>query len=182
MDAANQLMTLAEISVALAGFAGIISAVQLRNDSDVTLGRVISLAIILYASLGGVFFFAFPLLLMNFGLSEAEVWKWSSLLIGLTQVYLAIFFWRKSPRSKWKPVNKCIFHSLFGISVLLGIGNLMNAAGIVFEREFGIFFALYMFNLGLVRLNFARLMMNPLWRILQKQENSGGDIEGMPAN
>jgi hypothetical protein len=172
VDAADQLLTLAEISVALAGFAGIIASFQIKRDSDVTRGRVISLAIIVYISLGGAFFATFPLLLMNFGLSDAGVWKWSSLLIGTNQLIVAAFVWKNAPIARWEPLSKFIFISAFFLSGFLAICNLLNAASIIFERNFAVFFAIYMFNLGIVCLNFARLMMTPLWRILSVREES----------
>ena len=170
MDAADQLLTFAEISVALAGFAGIIAAFQLRQETDVTRGKVISLGIIVYISLGAAFFAAFPILLMNFGLPDANVWMWSSLLIGLNQLIVAAFVWKNAPISRWTPISRFLFISAFCLSGLLAVGNLLNSAGIIFEREFAIFFAIYMFNLGVVCLNFARLMMNPLWKILRDRE------------
>ena len=172
MDAADQLLTLAEISVALAGFAGIIASFQFRQDVHFSRGKVISLAIIVYISLGGAFFAGFPILLMNFGLSEADVWKWSSLLIGINQILVGAFLWRNSPISDWVSISRIMFISLFTLSGVLAICNLMNAFGYIFEKSFGIFFAIYMFNLGIVCINFARLMMVPLWRALREDGNS----------
>jgi len=167
MDAIDQLFTLAEISIALAGFAGIIASFQFRQDSHFSRGKIISLAIIVYVSLGGAFFAAFPILLFNFGLSEEDVWKWSSLLIGINQLLITIFVWKNSPIAEWTSINRFLFITLFALSSFLAICNLMNAAGILFDKSFGIFFAIYMFNLGIVCLNFAKLLMTPLWRTLK---------------
>ena len=180
VDAADQLLTLAEISVALAGFAGIIASFQLRAEENITHGTLLALSTIVYLSLGAAFFAGFPLLLINFGLPDEVVWTWSSLLAGVNQIVVTAVFWKRANFSNLTAGAKLVYYLIFIVAPLTGIANLMNAAGIVFNKEFGPFFAMYILNLGIVCVNFARLMLTPLWKVLRDREkhrmaNSGLD-------
>ena len=67
-------------------------------------------------------------------------------------------------------------YAIFIVAPLTGIANLMNAAGIVVNKEFGPFFGMYVLNLGIVCVNFARLMLTPLWKILKQRDFEHGQL------
>ena len=58
-------------------------------------------------------------------------------------------------------------------SIFFVVGIILGYSGtkpIVFDREFGPYFAAFIFGFCLVLYNFSRLLLHPLWKVIHKQE------------
>ncbi len=172
MDAANQLLTLAEISIALAGFSGIIATFQFEEKDYISRGHVLSLTVIVGISLAAAFCAVLPLALFNFGFEEPVVWSISSFVGGVLWLSgLVLTIRNLSIRTVNLPM-KILIHVLLALAATAGIANFLNSAGIVYEREFGPYFAAFIFGFCLVLYNFSRLLLHPLWKVVQRREAS----------
>jgi hypothetical protein len=77
---AELLFTIAEIAVAFAGFASIVSVLGRRYSKDDPRLDSFRIRTMLQASLGAVFSSLFPFLPANFGVSDPLVWRISALV------------------------------------------------------------------------------------------------------
>lgn len=170
MDAANQLLTLAEISIALAGFSGIIATFQFEEKKHISRGHVLSLSVIVGISLAAAFCAVLPLALFNFGFEEPMVWSISSFVGGVLWLSGSIFTIRNLSTGTVKLPTKVLIHVFIALSVSAAMANLLNTAGIVFDREFGPYFAAFIFGFCLVLYNFSRLLLHPLWKVVNEKE------------
>ena len=75
MDESSLLLMGIEVSVALAGFAGIIATFQLRDESKVRRGDMVALTMLVSFSLMIGFFSALPLVLRVFRLEATTIKK-----------------------------------------------------------------------------------------------------------
>ena len=170
MDQIDQLLTIAEISVALAGFAGVIATFQFRQNDRVKHGHAISLSMIVNISLVGAFFAALPIGLLNFGIDESQVWSISSFLFGINQIIFIIYIYRNMTLDLLDTPIRILFASFFIIGTLIAIANFLNSLGIGFSRVYGPIFLTFLFNFALVGFIFSRLLMYPIWKSVR--ENS----------
>jgi hypothetical protein len=168
-SATDQLLTITEISIALAGFAGIIATFQFRQLDRLSSGHVVSLAMIVNISLVGAFFSVMPIALFNFGLSEHTTWAVSSALLGINILAFFEYVRRNAVLTMLKKSDQMFFRVLFTLALMLAVSQFMNAAGVVFHQEFGPFFVAFIFCFFLVCYNFSRLLLRPLWRIVRDQ-------------
>lgn len=170
MDTSSQLLTFAEISIALAGFAGIVATFQSRQQGGISHGRVLDLWIIVNVSLAGAFASVLPLVLLNFGVQEPKVWSICSSLMGINQLAFSYFLFRKTRLNLFKLSIRVLYLFLFFISLITAIANFLNASGLVFDRELGPYFVTIIFNFWIVGMSFSRLLMRPLWKSIQEQK------------
>lgn len=73
MVEAEQLLTLRQVAIAVAGFAGIIGAFQFKDVEKISRGDAVGLALIVNTGLMSAFYSTLPLILSNFGLKDAIV-------------------------------------------------------------------------------------------------------------
>ena len=170
MDVVDSLLTVAEISVALAGFAGVIATFQLGQLEHLSRGRVVAVWMIVNISLFMAFFSVLPFFLVQLGLEEKTIWAISSaLMVVYLFAYSPIFFRNVNMSPETLPI-RILFLSfpIFGLALL--VANLLNALGIIFDQELGPFLAAVIFSLCIVSYNFSRLLMRPLWKLVEKRE------------
>ncbi|NER10428.1 hypothetical protein SAMN06265375_10124 [Muriicola jejuensis] len=172
MENADQLLTLIQVAIAVAGFAGIIGTFQFKKGEIIRRGDAVGLAVVVNTGLMSAFYSTLPLLLMNFDINESTVWAISS---GMTCIIYAYFSIDIATRLKnfktYKSFNKIIIYLLFVVGFLIIAINFLNAFNIVFKREFGPFYISLIYSLGLVCYMFSRLLLRPIWRTLRKQES-----------
>lgn len=82
MDVSNTLPVIAEISIAFAGFSGLIVALR-KNPGPLTPVQKYRLRVLLSLSFGTLFLSFFPELLRAFGKDEPFVWRFSSMAVML---------------------------------------------------------------------------------------------------
>lgn len=171
MDKAEQLLTLTQVAIAIAGFAGIIGTFQFKDGERIRRGDAVGLGLIVNTGLMAAFYSTMPLLLSNFGVSDEFVWAISS---GSGAVIYVLFIYFAAKRMKevkmYKTINKILIFLLYFIALLILVINLMNAFNITFKREFGPFYISLIYALGSVCYMFSRLLLRPIWRTIRKQE------------
>ena len=170
MDYSDQLLTFAEISIALAGFAGIIATFQFKKEEHISRGRVLDLSMIVNISLLCAFMSVFPLALLNFGITERAVWAFCSSVAGILWLGVILFILRNMNADNVAKPLRILFAFLFIYSSSTAVILFLNAFGIIFNQEFGPYFAAFILAFFMVCFNFSRLLMHPLWKALRKQE------------
>jgi hypothetical protein len=178
MDESALLLVGIEVSVAFAGFAGIIATFQNRDEAKVDRAHVVGLTMIVNFSLMGAFFCALPLLLSVLRVEETTIWATSS---GLQCVYTLNrmhYIHQNMSVVALRSSSRLLFRILQGGASLIAIALALNAANQVFHREPGPSIAAIFFGLGLVGFMFARLLLRPLWRVVREREGaSSGPTE-----
>lgn len=169
MEAADILLVGAEVSVAFAGFAGIIATFKFRDGQKISRGNFEGLSIIVNFGLGGAFFSVLPLVLSLFGMADKATWSISSLIFGCYLCYHFYSLLMGTRASNMKSSTKIFFSGVFVVAAATIIAVFANAAGIIFSQEPGPYVATIMFGLGLVGLMFSRLLLRPLRRSVQTQ-------------
>ncbi len=96
IDSADTLLTIAEIAIAVVGFAGI--AFVLRADSPTPL-NLFRLQLMVETSVLAITFSFLPILLLSTGLGAERVWSLSSAILGVVSpVYVTTIFLRQAQR------------------------------------------------------------------------------------
>ena len=170
MNEIEQLLTIAEVSVALAGFAGIVATFQFRQQVNVNRGHALALSMIVNISLVGALFAVLPMVFINYGIAEEDVWPICSALMGINISIFIFYVWRTTRLNSLPFKTRIIFSSFFVVAFAIVCANFMNSVGLVFENQFGTYFISFVFCFFLVGYNFSRLLMLPLWKQIHRQE------------
>jgi hypothetical protein len=127
LSASDLLPTIAEIAVALLGFAAIVSVFQARGESAD--GRFWSMLQFGFATLA---FALLPLPLLASGVAEATSWAASSAAFAAFAAYLPILGARSLQRDRaaGRPANRAVFGLIFGGSFLTLPLLVYNAVGL----------------------------------------------------
>ena len=83
MEATELLLLGTEVSVAFAGFSGIIATFQLRSGTKLTRGDVVGITIIVQNSLVSTLFCIWPLVFLIYGVDEKLIWAFFSGAAGI---------------------------------------------------------------------------------------------------
>ena len=150
----DTLLTIAELAVALAGFASLISVIARRQDDASRAGDSIRLQLMLEVAFRNAAFALLPLLFLQLVPSDPIVWRISSGLYILSIVahFLLRMRHRPQPQESWFSVSTWI---LFSISVIVGLANVLGLGG---ANAFSLFLAnllLGLFSAGLSFLSVA---------------------------
>ncbi len=173
LEAADLLLLGTEVSVAFAGFSGIIATFQLRSGTILSRGDVVGITIIVQLSLITTLFCIWPLVFLVSGVNEKLIWGFFS---GAATVWAAMSMYLvhkniagavKNTTTRW------VFRVLQMLAGILTICLALNASNLVFHREPGPLLAGLVFGLGLVGLMFSRLLLRPLWRMIHDQKTQG---------
>jgi hypothetical protein len=157
------LETVAEISVALAGFAGIVATFQFREGDTPSAGKIVALTIIVNMGLSCGMFSFLPLLLFSVTSDEAIVWFVASYSLARYMCYM-MFFVQKNMHGKVRRKRvRLLFSTYQIISGLLIVVLLLNGANVGVERGLGPYLLTLMYGLYMVGTNFMRLLLSPLW-------------------
>ena len=157
------LETVAEISVALAGFAGIVATFQFRDGDTPSAGKIVALTIIVNMGLSAGIFAFLPLILFSFTSDEAIVWFVASYSLAIYMCYMMLFV-QKNMHGKVRRSRVRLLFSIYQVvSGMLIVVLLLNGANIGIERGLGPYFLTLMYGLYIVGTNFMRLLLSPLW-------------------
>ena len=170
MDVIDLLLVGIEVSVAFAGFAGIIATFQFRGDAVVKRGDIVGLSMIVQSSLTCAACCVLPLVLFIFETGEAMVWTICS-GVGAVSVANSSYRIDRNMRGAVRRLSlRIFFGSLQGLFALVVLAQVLNAADIVFHREPGPYIVGIVMGLGLVGYMFGRLLLRPLWSTVRRQE------------
>lgn len=173
MDESDLLLVGVQVSVALAGFAGIIATFQSGAGEAMDRADVVGLTIIVNFSLVGTFFCTLPLVLGVFHVGTATIWSINS---GGQCIYVLNrmrYIHRNMSVVALRKGTRRLFRGLQGFSALVAGILALNATGYLFDREPGPSIGALFFGLGLVGFMFARLLLRPLWKAVREQEVAG---------
>ena len=156
MPHADDFRTLAEIAIALAGFTGIVVALNGRSpDGRSPIGGA-RLRALLLESLGVVFFAFMPSLVDSALQNAALSWQISQLGFALYHLLVLVIFFRStglahvSVRPDWLVTP-------FGVAIL--IAQFTTAAGFFSEHTHFVYFLALMFLLFAAAFDFALLLL-----------------------
>lgn len=159
MEETESLTIVAELAVALAGFAGIVVSLRRRFDDPASFAYA-RLWRLIEASFGTTFFALLPLALYHLELAPRGVWGISSLGFGVwLLVALGFIFWRftnqlRSPYMSWR------FNGpVFLLQAMLALVLLLNSLGLTTARQFGPYFVGLLGYLIIAGMMFARLLL-----------------------
>ena len=170
MDPYDLLLVGIEVSVAFAGFAGVVATFQFRDRTTINRGDIVGLTMIVDFGLMCAFYSTLPLCLAIFNIEGDAIWIGCSGLATLA-VGRAMYI----VHSKMKPAaissrSRLLFSILQGVAALIALSLVLNMANVVFHREPGPYIAAILFGLTLVGYMFLRLLLRPLWRAVHEQE------------
>lgn len=159
MTGESALLTTAEVAVAFAGFASVVTAFRRREHEGWAPQDALRFQLMIASSLSVVFFALLPFAIDFFGASESSVWASASCVLGLYLVLsLASVARRTNSLTARSALNPHIARS-FAAGALITLSlQALNAAGVVFEREPGPYFLGLLYLLVLAGVSFARML------------------------
>jgi hypothetical protein len=158
MQDLDPLLTIAEVSVAFAGFASLVTVVARRDVDSWHEGNLMRFKLMIYMSLASVLFALLPFAFLYFGVAEIQVWRFSGGLVALfLGCYLAVTiptFIQLAARGELNGYVAWVLTSLGIFTVILqGLGFFY-----VIEPSIGTYFIGTGYFLFLSAVSFARLV------------------------
>ena len=157
----DALLTLAEFSIALVGFTGVVVVFGSRPGGWHPMDRY-RVSIILWCSIGPAFFSLFPIGFEMLGLQGSALWRLCSLLLALFGVGAALaasFHFRQlDADSKSLQSGTMFVFNRLGIALVL-IAQVLNSLGIWFDPGPGPYFLGLVFILFVAAYVFARMVL-----------------------
>jgi hypothetical protein len=160
-----------EASIALAGFAGVIATYQTSEAKTLSRGTVAAVTVITRCSLLVGLACAMTLLLQTFEVKGSALWAISSAVGAVIMASVAFSIARSMKGATQKGFSRLLYLMLQSLGGLVVITLILNAVGLVFDREPGPFVAGIVYGLSLAGIMFSRLLLMPLWRIVHEVEN-----------
>jgi O-antigen/teichoic acid export membrane protein len=153
---ADEFRTLAEIAVSLAGFTGIVVALERRSSKDHSIANRARLRELLLASLGVVFFVFIPTLLAGAGGDDRWAYRASLLPFAAYQVLLVVLFTRSTS------VGQIALSEWLSAPVGLGIIllQLATAVGLLADQVHRVYFLALLWLLLIACINFVVLLLH----------------------
>lgn len=127
MTSADLLPTIAELSVALAGFSGVVVGLRAGRGGDPPRQNLFGLLHILASSGAAMVFSLLPATLHAAGLDERIAWTTTSALLGTTVVVAAVL-WAFATRAT-KPRFPWVYWSFIASGIVLGLMLLVSTTG-----------------------------------------------------
>jgi hypothetical protein len=160
MKAADALSALAEVSVAFAGFSGIVTAFRQRDPGQWSGLDRFRFRFMVEFSLATLALSLFPFFVSELGFSEARVWTLSSLVLGFGAFsYLVRSALRLHPLVvAGEPVSVRLAAVSVAVGIAITISALLNAAG-WFAEPSGVYLAGVGGCLFVSSAMFARLLL-----------------------
>lgn len=159
MTGESALLTTAEVAVAFAGFASVVTAFRRREHADWDAQDVLRFRLMIASSLAVVLFALIPFALMFFGASESRALILSSGLLALYLVAsLAAAARRTRSLTSTRALNPYISVSFSAGALLVLALELSNVAGLFSGRELGPYFVGLLYLLVLAGVAFARML------------------------
>ena len=160
MEASDTLLTLAEVSLGLAGFAGIVVLFG-RGPGALPPADSLRLALLVGASLGTLFLSLIPIALSFVGVAEPELWQWSSAIMVAVAVPAHLFGLSHVRRNAAELFEVVPFY-LIAIAAVAFLANLIaqicNALGVGWPPSFGVYLFGLLLYLLFAAVQFARML------------------------
>jgi hypothetical protein len=176
MDSSDLLLVGIEVSVAFAGFAGVIATFQFRDTVRIKRGDIVGLTMIVDFGLVAALYSALPLVLSIFHVEGGILWVVCSSLAAIAVCRAMYIVHTKMKPAAISSHTRILFGILQGVAALVVLSLILNAANLVFHREPGPFIAAILYGLSLVGYMFLRLLIRPLW--IAVHEHEAGNVGG----
>lgn len=165
MNGTEQLILLAEVSISLAGFAGIVSTFQYKNGSENSHGDALGLAMMVHCGLLNAFFAVLPMAIYSLGVNEQLTWNISSSAHCVNYVLYFGYIINSMRKIKVRRTStKVMYGLLYAVGLVVLVFNFANAFNIGFQGQFGPYFIACILPICLAGYMFARLVLRPLWK------------------
>ena len=150
MEHRETLLTIAELAVALAGFASLVSVIGGRPNDASRVSASLRLRAMLEIALRNAAFALLPLPFLQFAPSDPVVWRISSgVYVAATAGHFLLRLRSTDPPGEsWHSVSNRI---LFSITVLVGLANVFGFGG---SNAFSLYLANLLLGLGAAGLSF----------------------------
>lgn len=160
MQASDTLTALAEVSVAFAGFSGIVTAFRRRSPGEWSDLDRFRFRFMVEFSLATLLLSLLPLILAEMGLAEARAWSVASLVLGAGALaYLTrSTLWLRRLVAAGAPVSRVLAVVSIGVGIAVSASGLANAAGL-FAHPSGVYLAGVGGCLFVSSAMFARLLL-----------------------
>ncbi len=142
MEWADLLLTIAEVSIAFAGFASIVAVLGRRDGGGWPTEDVDRFWVMIEYSLGALFFALIPFALFHLGVREPALWKLASALIAVFLLGYAEMVSRRLIRHRLAGTLRSHWLSLGGMYAFCGglvVLEGLNAFSTPFDQPFGIY-------------------------------------------
>ncbi|MDX1649741.1 MAG: hypothetical protein R3263_07785 [Myxococcota bacterium] len=161
MKAAEALSVLAEVSVAFAGFSGIVTVFRRRNPGDWSALDRFRFRFMIEFSLATLFLSLAPFFAAELGLTEPRLWTACSLLLAVGAGIYLVRTTRRVRRlmAAGEAVSPPVAMLSLAVGVLVSVSALGNAAGL-FARPAGVYLAGVGGCLFVSAVLFARLLLS----------------------
>ena len=159
MTGADALLTTAEVAVAFAGFASVVTVFRRREDGSWEPPDVVRFQLMITASLSVVFFALLPFALEFFGPREPIIWATASVVLAsYLVVLLGLIMRRTVSLLSSRALSPFVAWPFLGGGLLVIVLQVLNAAGLGPDRELGPYFLGLLYLLVLSGVSFARLL------------------------
>lgn len=159
MTGESALLTTAEVAVAFAGFASVVTVFRRREAGGWDPQDAIRFQLMITTSLSVVLFALLPFPIRFFGASEPTVWSASSSLLAVyVLVASGLVVRRTLALTAARALNPFISWAFVTGGVIATALQLLNAVGVLFERELGPYFLGLLYLLVLSGVSFARML------------------------
>ncbi len=164
MDHRDILLTLAEISVAFAGFSGVVAVFGRRDPGTWSFADRVRFFMLVHASLSSLLLCIVPFGLLALNVAEASVWRSLSALFVLYNIVVGFLFIRRflaASSSERAEFTLIVFPVFFAILAAVLVLNIYN---VVASGSFGPFLAGLIFLLAYSSFLFARMLISSFAR------------------
>ncbi len=176
MEVFDILLVGVEVSIALAGFAGVIATYQINDVTRVRRSVVGALTVIVQFSLLAALSCTIPLVLYTFGVKGVTLWLITSVVGVIFTAWGAYGSARSMKGALAKKSSRLLFLLFQGLGALVALALILNAMDLVFHREPGPIVAGIIYALSVAGYMFSRLLLLPLWRIVREQEAANSRV------
>lgn len=170
MDISELLQLGIEAAIAIAGFAGVIATYQTGEGNNIRRGNVAAVTVITRCSLLVGFACAMVLLLQTFGVEGSTLWAVSSAVGAAIMAGVAVSISISTRGETYRGYSRLLYLLLQSVGGVVVLSLILNAVGLVFDREPGPFIAGAVYGLSLAGIMFSRLLLRPLWQIVRESE------------
>ena len=147
MDQSETLLTVAELSVALAGFAGLVSVIGRDRDRQSSIADGLRLQMMLEVALLNAALALFPLPFLQPATFEPEIWRLGSGIHFVSSVGLVLFGFYRYRTTRPDPDPLWSSSSMIGLAVVTSVLDVFNAVGLGGSSAFSFYLATLLLSL-----------------------------------
>jgi hypothetical protein len=157
------LLTIAELSVAFAGFSSIVVLFQHRDPANWPAAVPVRLRAMVESSFATLYGSLLPLVLHHLGLEGPSLWAVSSGFVSLVLLGVGFSFYRRAqPHLPTGDLSRKFTFTLTIVTVPIVALQLLNTTGLLFTPRFGPYLLAVVWSLVVASLIFLRMVVSPI--------------------